>query len=204
MSLRIAEDVTAQSNIKPYANRSIETNGSALTFTTMVKNVADRNAVLMQCCGDKMGFIMTGEKLVVFTNGDPDDAATSCTVPFALDMVHRFDIVVEPSAVAPYAGIGVVKVFKDGDEVGAVKYTAGEFPNTDATVEWDGTDADIYLYGMKFWNTYYNFMQAFNNYLIGLTDTEAMISEYEKNDVMGGQSGADIHDDPIAFSNSLG
>ena len=188
MSLRIAEDVTAQSNIKPYANRSIETNGSALTFTTMVKNVADRNAVLMQCCGDKMGFIMTGEKLVVFTNGDPDDAATSCTVPFALDMVHRFDIVVEPSAVAPYAGIGVVKVFKDGDEVGAVKYTAGEFPNTDATVEWDGTDADIYLYGMKFWNTYYNFMQAFNNYLIGLTDTEAMISEYEKNDVMVSQT----------------
>lgn len=26
----------------------------------------------------------------------------------------------------------------------------------------------------------------------------------EKNDVMGAQSGADIHDDPIAFSNSLG
>ena len=188
MSLRIAEDVRAESNIKPYSNRAIETNGSALSFTTMVKNVADRNAVLMQCRGDKVGFVLTGEKLVVYTNGDLTDAATSCTVPFALDMVHRFDIVVEPSAVAPYAGIGVIKVFKDGDEVGAVKYTAEAFPNTDATIEWDGTEADIYLYAVKFWNTYYNFMQAFNNYLIGLTDTEAMIQEYEKNDVMVSQT----------------
>ena len=188
MSLRIAEDVRASSNIRPYANNAIETNGSALTFTTMVKNVADRSAVLMQCRGDKMGFVMTGEKLVVYTNGDLTDAATSCTVPFALDMIHRFDIVVEPSSVAPYSGIGVIKVFKDGDEVGAVKYTAGAFPNTEATIEWDGTDADIYLYGVKFWNTYYNFMQAFNNYLIGQTDTEVMIAEYEKNNVMVSQT----------------
>ncbi|MBQ7156899.1 MAG: hypothetical protein IJR86_03760, partial [Bacteroidaceae bacterium] len=184
MALRIAEDVRATSNIRPYATPAIETNGSAFSFTTQVKNVADRNAVLMQCRGDKMGFVLTGEKLVVFTNGDPEDASTSCTVPFALDMEHRFDIVVEPSTIAPYGGIGVIKVFKDGDEAGAVKYTAGAFPTTDASVEWDGTDADIYQYKIKFWNTYYNFIQAFNNYLIGLTDTEAMISEYEKNDVM--------------------
>lgn len=188
MSVRIAEDVIAVSNIKPYANRAIETNGSALSFTTKVKNVADRNAVLMQCRGDKMGFVLTGEKLVVYTNGDTEDASTSCTVPFALDMEHRFDIVVEPSAIAPYGGIGVIKVFKDGDEAGAVKYTAGAFPTTEASVEWDGRDADSYLYKIKFWNTYYNFIQAFNNYLIGLTDTEAMIREYEKNDVMVSQT----------------
>ena len=188
MSLRIAEDVKATSNIKPFANTAIETNGSAFTFTAQVKNVADRDAVLMQCSGDKMGFVMTGEKLVVYTNGDLEDAATSCTVPFAVDMVHRFDIVIEPSARAPYGGIGVVKVFKDGDEVGAVKYTAGAFPNTDASVEWDGTDADFYLYEVGQWNTYYNFMQAFYNYLIGQKDTEAMIAEYEKNDVMASQT----------------
>lgn len=188
MALRIAEDVRAESNIKPYVNTAIETNGSALTFIAQVKNVADRNAILMQCRGAKMGFVMTGEKLVVYTNGDLADASTSCTVPYALDMIHRFDIVVEPSAVAPYGGIGVVKVFKDGDEVGAVKYTAGDFPLTDAAIEWDGTDADFYLYKVKMWNTYYNFIQAFNNYLIGLTDTDAMISEYEKNDVMTSQT----------------
>lgn len=188
MSLRIAEDVRATSNIRPYANPAIEINGSAFSFTTKVKNSADRNAVLMWCRGEKMGFILTSEKLVVYTNGDIEDASTTCTVPYSSDMEHRFDIVTEPSAIAPYGGIGVIKVFKDGDEVGAVKYTAGAFPTTDASVEWDGTDADTYLYKIKFWNTYYNFIQAFNNYLIGLTDTEAMIKEYEKNDVMASQT----------------
>ncbi|MDY3898382.1 MAG: hypothetical protein SOZ29_09940, partial [Prevotella sp.] len=188
MALRIAEDVTATSNIKPYANSSIETNGSALSFTTMVKNVADRNAVLMQCRGEKMGFVLTGEKLVIYTNGDTEDAGTSCTIPYAVDMVHRFDIVVEPNAIAPYGGIGCIKVFKDGDEAGAVRYTAGAFPTSEATIEWDGRDADIYLYCMKMWNTYYNYKQAFDNYLIGVTDTDAMIKEYEKNNVLASQT----------------
>lgn len=188
MALRIAEDVIATSNIKPYSNSSIETNGSALSFTTMVKNVADRNAVLMQCRGEKLGFVLTGEKLVVYTNGDTDDAGTSCTVPYAVDMVHRFDIVVEPNAIAPYGGIGCIKVFKDGDEAGAVRYTAGAFSTSEATIEWDGTYADIYLYCMKMWNTYYNYKQAFDNYLIGVTDTDAMIKEYEKNNVLSSQT----------------
>ena len=188
MALRIAEDVRATSNIKPYANSAIETNGSALSFTTMVKNVADRNAVLMQCRGEKLGFVLTGEKLVVYTNGDTEDAGTSCTIPYAVDMVHRFDIVVEPNAIAPYGGIGCIKVFKDGDEAGAVRYTAGAFPTSEATIEWDGTDADIYLYCMKMWNTYYNYKQAFDNYLIGVTDTDAMIKEYEKNNVLASQT----------------
>ena len=188
MALRIAEDVRATSNIKPYANSAIETNGSALSFTTMVKNVADRNAVLMQCRGEKMGFVLTGEKLVVYTNGDTEDAGTSCTIPYAVDMVHRFDIVVEPHAIAPYGGIGCIKVFKDGDEAGAVRYTAGAYPTSEATIEWDGTDADIYLYCMKMWNTYYNYKQAFDNYLIGVTDTDAMIREYEKNNVLASQT----------------
>ena len=188
MSLRIAEDVRATSNIKPYANSAIETNGSALSFTTMVKNVADRNAVLMQCRGEKLGFVLTGEKLVVYTNGDTEDAGTSCTIPYAVDMVHMFDVVVEPNAIAPYGGVGTIKVFKDGDESGAVKYTAGAFPRSEATIEWDGTDADIYLYSMKMWNTYYNFKQAFDNYLIGITDTEAMIREYNKNNVLVSQT----------------
>lgn len=188
MSLRIAEDVRVTSNIKPFASTSIETNGAALSFTTMVKNVADREDEIMWCKGDDLGFVLTGEKLVVYTNGSTTDAATSCTVPYKTNMVHRFDIVVEPSAIAPYAGIGVIKVFKDGDEVGAVKYTAGSFPTTDATVSWKGVEADCYFYKMQFWNTYYNFIQAFNNYLIGLTDTDAMISEYEANNVLVSQT----------------
>ncbi|MGM9694216.1 MAG: hypothetical protein ACI3YC_04335 [Alloprevotella sp.] len=187
MSLRIAEDVRANSNITPYINSAIETNGSAFSFTTMVKNVANRDAILMQCSGAKMGFLMTGEKLVVYTNGDTEDASTTCTVPYSLNSVHHFAILVEPTAVAPYGGIGCIKVFKDGDESGVVNYVAGEFPLHNSTVEWNGTEADIYLYDVKMWNTYFDFKQAFDNYVVGVTDTDAMIKEWEKNDVLVSQ-----------------
>lgn len=203
MALRIAEDVTATSNIKPYSNSAIETNGSALTFTTQVKNVADRNTVLMKCAGEKMGFVLTGEKLVVYTNGDTTDGKTSCTVPYSVNAVHRFDIVVEPTSIAPFGGIGMIKVFKDGDEAGAVPYVAGQFAVSEAVLEWDGTDADIYLYSLKMWNTYYTFKQAFDNYLVGLTDTEAMISEYEKNDVLVSQKAEGVTKDMPSMQKCL-
>ena len=188
MALRIAEDVTAECTDKPFSNANIETNGMALSFTVMVKSVADRNAHIMECMGDKLGFVLTGEKLVVAVNGNLDDAATSATVPYVNDKETRFDIVIEPSAVAPYGGIGVIKIFRNGDEAGAVAYKAGELPTTDATIKMNGTQADLYLFTMTRWNTYYNFIQACNNYLIGLLDTNTMIREYEKNNVMTSQT----------------
>lgn len=188
MALRVAEDVTAVCTDEPFSNANIETNGMALSFTVMVKNVADRNAHIMECMGDKLGFVLTGEKLVVAVNGDLEDAATSATVPYVNDKETRFDIVIEPSAIAPYGGIGVIKIFRNGDEAGAVAYKAGELPTTNATIKMDGHEADLYLFTMTRWNTYYNFVQACNNYLIGLLDTNAMISEYEKNDVLVSQT----------------
>ena len=188
MALRVAEDVTAGCTDKPFSNANIETNGMALSFTVMVKNVADRSAHIMECMGDKLGFVLTGEKLVVCVNGDIEDAATSATIPYVTEKETRFDIVIEPTAIAPYGGIGVIKVFRNGDEAGAVAYKAGELPTHDATIKMDGTEADLYLFTMTRWNTYYNFVQACNNYLIGLLDTSAMISEYEKNDVLVSQT----------------
>ncbi len=194
MSLRIAEDVTATSDIAPFSNPSIETNGSAFSFTTKIKNVADPSAELIACKGVQSGFLLTGEKLVVYTNGlnvdtsQVENAVTIASVPYSLDEVHRFDIVVEPSSLAPYGGIGVIKIYKDGEEVGALKYTAGAFPTNEECVSFDGSEADVYLYSMKMWNTYYNFMQAFNNYLVGMQDSDLMVREYGENDVMAAQT----------------
>lgn len=194
MALRIAEDVTANSNIKPFSNPNIEQNGAALSFTTMTKNYKDPAAILMQCNGQLMGFRLTGEELLVYSNGysgevsqdaEGHNTSTTAMVPYSTETPHRFDIVVEPSRLAPYSGIGVIKIFKDGDEAGALRYTAGAFPTNEAVLEWDGREGDIYLYKVQMWNTYYNFVQAFRNYLLSLTDTEAMIEEYTHNLVLG-------------------
>lgn len=184
MSLRIAEDVTAECTYQPFASNAIETNGLGFSFTVMTKNVADRKAQLIKCMGEKLGFVLTGEELIVATNGSLTDAATTALVPYVNDKPTRFDIVFEPATIAPYGGIGVIKVFLNGEEAGAVAYKAGELAYHNSTIHFDGHKADVYLYELTAWNTYYNFIQACYNYLVGLTDATAMIGEYEHNNVM--------------------
>ena len=195
MSLRIAENMKAVCDYKPFASNSIEQNGMAISFTVKVKNVEDRNVKLIDCLGDnKVGFYLTGEKLVFTCDGatatNPDDlgAQQTAVVYYAQDTVTRFDIVIEPSAIAPYSGIGSIKIFRNGDEAGACYYDAGKFTTNEHTIDFDGTSADIYLYKITAWSTYFNFRQALNNYLVGLKDTKEMLSEYEKNLVMASQT----------------
>ncbi len=195
MALRIAEDMTAECSYQPFASSSIEQNGMALSFTVRVKNVEDRTAKLIDCLFDnKMGFYLTGEKLVFTCDGgtaaDPDDlgAQQTAVALYRTDRVTRFDIVMEPSSIAPYSGIGSIKIYVNGDEAAATHYTAGRLDPSKATIKFDGTKADLYLYRITGWATYYNFRQALNNYLVGLKDTSEMLSEYEKNNVMASQT----------------
>ena len=189
MSLRIAENVTAECSDKPFSNASIPTNGMALSLTFMVKNIAKRNAKIIKCMSDKLGFVLTGEKFIVSTNGDSEDALknvqTTAATSYLDGVVYRIDIVIEPQAHAPYSGIMLCKVFQNGDESACVPIdTSNGFPNFEDVIHFDGTDADLYLYEITRWNSYYDFIQAFNNYIVNLTDTTAMLTEYEQNRVM--------------------
>lgn len=195
MSLRIAENMRAVCDYKPFASNSIEQNGLALSFTVKVKNVEDRNVKLIDCLGDnKVGFYLTGEKLVFTCDGasasNPDDlgAQQTAIVYYAEDQVTRFDIVIEPSSIAPYSGIGSIKIFRNGDEAGACYYDAGKLTTHYHTINFDGSSADIYLYKITAWATYFNYRQALDNYLVGLKDVKDMLSEYEKNLVMASQT----------------
>lgn len=189
MALRVAENVTAECTDKPFANASIPTNGMALSLTFMVKNIAKRGAKIIECMSDKLGFVLTGEKFIVSTNGDSEDALknvqTTAATSYLDSTVYRIDIVIEPLARAPYSGIMLCKVFQNGDESACVPIdTTGGFPTFEDIIHLDGTDADLYLYEITRWNSYYDFIQAFNNYIVNLTDTKAMLTEYEQNQVM--------------------
>ena len=189
MSLRIAEDVTAECTDQPFASSSILTNGMALSLTFKVKNIAKRDAQIMRCMSGKLGFVLTGEKFIVTVNGDSAetlaDVKLTAATSYLDDTVYRIDLVIEPQAKAPYSGIMLCKVFQNGDEAACVPIDSKNgFPTFTDVIHFDGHDADLYLYEVTRWNTYYDFIQAFNNYIVNLTDTQAMLTEYEKNQVM--------------------
>ena len=189
MALRVAENVTAECTDTPFASTSISQNGLALSFTLKVKNIAERNAHIIKCMGERLGFVLTGEKFIVTTAGDSEEALqnieTIAATSYQDDTVYRFDIVIEPASQAPYSGVQLCKVYQNGDMSACVPIdVSAAFPAFNDTIHFDGTDADLYLYEVTRWNTYYDFIQAFNNYIVNLTDTQAMLTEYEQNQVM--------------------
>ena len=187
MALRIAENVTAELNYTPFASSYIATTGWAIQFRLKVKNVADDDAVLMSCISGGVGFYVTGTDVVFTTDGA---ATTTYTITAALpdDTAVDVMIVIEPTAIAPYTGIGVAKIYFDGELIGACQYTSSSLSVHSATVTFDGTEADIYLYGIRAWSTYFGYEEAFDNYLTKMSDTSEMVEEYEFNDVMASQT----------------
>ena len=187
MALRIAEDATGVLHYKPFADSDVETNGMAIQFTLMKKNIANDATRLMQCISGGFGFYVDGQN-VVFTFDDGATVAHTITAALDDDEKTTVAIVLEPSSQAPYAGIGVAKMYFDGEGMGACYYNSNSLVAHDTEITFNGTDGDFYLYNIKAWKTYFGFEQEFNNYLLTMTDTDAMIEEYEFNHVMESQT----------------
>lgn len=82
-----------------------------------------------------------------------------------------------------------IKLYLNGEEVGCIGYisNSGAILNS-KTITFDGTEGDLYLYYVLAYNSHYEWAQAFRNYLCKLTDTSAMIQEYEAENVLDTQN----------------
>lgn len=188
MSLRIAENVTGELNYAPFNNASIENTGMAIQWRMKVKNIADTDAKLISCINDSgYGFYVTGTQVVMTTDNNTT-VAKSITSSIENNSLVDVAIVMEPVDQAPYSGIGVIKMYFDGELIGACSYNTGSLTPHNTPISFNGEGADLYLYNIRAWGTYYSFEQSFNNYLLKLNSTDSMITEYTYNQVMSSQS----------------
>lgn len=187
MALRIAENVKASLDYAPFNQAAIETNGLAIQFRMRTKHIADDEAKLISCIANGIGFYVNGNN-VIFTTDNAATVAHTITAAIKDDSITDVAIVIEPISQAPYAGIGCVKMYFDGEIIGTCYYDKGSLSRHATPITFDGTHGDLYLYNIRAWETYYSFEQSFNNYLLKLADTDAMITEYNYNQVMASQS----------------
>ena len=191
-ALRIAENVKAHLPYEPFALSATErTNGMALQFAFATNNVKDSEAKLMECYDPDSGagFYICGNKIVVnCKTGTPGIITRS----FKCGEKHTVGLVVEPSTISHLRGTteySNIKLYMDGEEIGTIGYVSnsGAILNQ-KEIDFDGTDADFYLYYLMAYDTYYEWAQAFDNYLCKLTDTDAMIAEYDAENVLDNQN----------------
>lgn len=208
MTLRVAEDMVGTLDFPFFANQNVERNGALLQFQFMAKNIADEDAIIMKCFDGNVGFYIDGKCIVFTTIGaDPVRAAnedsTSIRANYTPGKVVTVGLVMERADSSPKNGVALVRLFIDGEECGVCQYNTNQSATySDAIFEFDGSNADLYLYGIKAWRTFSgDYIDAFHNYLLQLSDTSSMIEEYEwNNTVMSSQA---ITAEPTGISNEL-
>lgn len=191
--LRIAEDVTATLNHQPFKPTSIENNGLAIQFAFASKNLVDDNAVLMECFDEGVGagFRVTGKTVAIY-----------CSTGLSNHIEERayrqgekvsVAVVVEPAV----EGLGqtrsgttyyFIKLYLNGEEVAVIGYVAGQSNLIqERNISFYGTQGEFYLFYDLAWEDYFQFDQAFQNYLVKLTNTEDMVQEFAFENVMASQ-----------------
>ena len=192
--LRIAEDVTASLDHQPFKPTSLEANGLGIQFAFAAKNLVDDDAVLMQCFNEGVGagFYVTGKAVGIYCA----TGLTNHVEERAYKQGEKVSVavVVEPAS----EGLGqtragttyyFIKLYLNGEEVAVIGYVAGQSNLAqEEYITWDGTLGDFYLYYMLAWEDYFQFDQAFQNYLVKLTNTEDMVKEFNFESVMASQA----------------
>lgn len=190
--LRIAENISASLSHYPFAATHIESTGAALIFAFATANVKDKTARLMECYDESVGagFYVTGNEVAIYCKNGKSTVAKK---RFEQGKKVHVAIVVEPASMAyqrAELSYSLINLYVDGEHVGAVGYPTGA--NNlfqEKSISWHGQKGDFYLYYIDAWNnTFFQFEQAFKNYLLKLTDTDAMVREYNFENVLKTQT----------------
>lgn len=189
--LRIAENVTASLNHMPFASQALEAAGMAWQCQFATNNIKDADAKLLECYDPTSGagFYIKGNKVGLFCkNGNQSLEERS----FKCGQQITLGITVEPSSIyVERSGVrySALRMYLNGELVAHIGYTPGRgdlFNGKNITM--NGTKGDLYLYYMLAYQTHYEWAQAFKNYLVKLIDTDAMIREFNAEDVLTSQT----------------
>lgn len=190
-SLRIAENVKAYSTYSPFGFSTIEQTGAAVQMKIATRNIRDKEARLISCYDPNSGagFYVCGNKAAIFCKNGINAVEER---PLENNVDHTVAFVVEPASVyVERNGIrySTMKLYIDGEEAATLGYVPGQGNIfCPATMSFDGTDGDLYIYYILAYRSYYEWAQAFDNYLVKGHDTQAMVEEYNKENVLISQT----------------
>lgn len=192
-TLRIAEDVKAEIPYAPFSSSALETSGAAIQLAFSTKSIKDKNAMLCECYDPAagVGFYIKGNEIVLSVlNGTPKQQR----VGFKCSKKITVAVVVEPgskyvtykaSGAASGTNYAFVKLYVNGEECASIGYQPGTSAlRQNKTITFNSENGDFNLNYILVYNSYMEWLQAFHNYLCKLSDVNAMVAEYDKENVL--------------------
>ncbi len=185
---RIAENMRATIPYYLYSKQTNESAGNAIQFSFATDNIKDKDALLMHSYDPATGtgFYVKGNVAGIYCAKGVKHQRQERK--FRSKEKITMAVVVEPASRAIQRGnekYSTIKMYLNGEEVACLGYIPGQNAISQNTpIMLDGREGDFYLYYVMAYESYYEWSQAFNNYLAKLTDVNAMIAEFESEDVL--------------------
>lgn len=191
-TLRVAENMTAVLNHSPFAASNIETTGYAIQFAFASRNVVDDSTKLLECYDESAGagFYVTGSHIGIFCKGGEKEREERA---YRQGEKVTVAVVIEPASFAiERNGVkySFIKLYLNGELSACIGYIPGRAQLAQSKqITFNGRYGDKHLFYLIGWNDYFLWAQAFDNYLVKLSDTAAMIKEFDYEDILVAQEG---------------
>lgn len=186
--LRVAENMRATIPYYLYSKQTSESAGNAVQFCFSTDNIKDKDALLMHCYDPATGtgFYVKGNVAGIYCAKGVQQQRQERK--FRSKEQITMAVVVEPESRAYERGnekYSTIKMYLNGEEVACLGYIPGQNAISQNTpILFDGREGDFYLYYVMAYESYYEWSQAFTNYLAKQTDVTAMMAEFESEDVL--------------------
>lgn len=180
-AFKVSDDATALCTYRPYNRTNIEQTGSTTIIKIKTQNAADPDAVVASCWDNdnQIGWKITS-KCVYFKALGTELVERY----FKPGDIYEFAFVIE-KANAEEDGKGYIKLYCDGDLIGASKYTAGQSAiKQSEQISFSGTAGELYMYRLLSWEKEMADEQINDEFVIGKSDTDEMIALHKKNDIL--------------------
>lgn len=180
-AFKVSDDATALCTYRPYNRTNIEQTGSTTIIKIKTQNAADPDANVVSCWDEanQIGWRITS-KCVYFKALGTELIERY----FKPGDIYEFAFVIE-KANAEEDGKGYIKLYCDGDLIGASKYTAGQSAiKQSEQISFSGTAGELYMYRLLSWEKEMADEQINDEFVIGKSDTDEMIALNKKNDIL--------------------
>ena len=191
--LRIAENVKAEIPYAPFSSSALETSGAAIQLAFSTKSIKDRNAMLCECYDPAagVGFYIRGNEIVLTVlNGTPRrqrvgfKCGEKITVAVVVEPGSKY-VTYKASDASSGTNYSFVKLYVNGEECAAIGYQPGTSAlRQNKTITFNSENGDFNLNYFMPYSSYMEWLQAFRNYLCKLSNVNAMIAEYDKENVL--------------------
>lgn len=178
--LRLSGGAKATINFAPFStsNLNIQNNGLTVEFEFAIRDVNNRDTVVIDCFDGIRGIRASADKAFIKSPSD----TISCNYKDEEKIRVAFTIEKDGKDSVGYDSTRFLSVYLNGILSGILRYTSNDF-NHNRNIVLGDTGCTLDIYSIRVYNRVLTSRELTSNYIADLTDTNSKIQLFEDNDI---------------------